>query len=139
TAELSKLGWTVHPQSDGFQFQIKFRRLPPMKKSSTYFRQLHEPFRLHFQGIKDTQGLHELADIDGCTKIEINAGEFTDISELRGFSHLTNLIITQTPINGLATVDLSPLSGLVNLRELNLFSTKATSVEPIAKLVELRT
>jgi Leucine-rich repeat (LRR) protein len=137
--ELSKLGWTVKPESDKIQFEIAFKPLPPMKDSAAYFRQLSKPFQLRFHGTQGIEGLHELSDIGGCTKIEINAGEFTDISELCGFSNLTNLIITQTPLSGFGTVDLSPLSKLTNLSELNLFSTRATDIAPIIKLTELRT
>src|SRR2546423_1325285 len=90
---LSRLGWTVKPEADHILFEIALKPLPPMKETADYFRRLHKPFRFHFQSITDIQGLHELADIPECTKIEINAGEFTDISELRGFSNLTTLII----------------------------------------------
>ena len=138
-AQLSELGWTVRPGTDSIQFEIANKPLPPMKESAAYFGQLKKPFHLHFQGIKGIEGLHHLAGITGCTKIEINAGEFTDISELRSLVNLTSLVISQTPINGLAVVDIAPISSLTNLRELNLFSTKANSIEGFGRLKKLKT
>lgn len=136
-AELSRLGWTVKPGTDDLQFEIASRPLPSMKESAPYFSQMNRPFRLHFQSVPSIEGLHELATIANCTKIEINAGEFFDISELRGFSGLSSLIISQTPINGLAVVDASPLSSLTNLRELNLGDTKIRNIEALARLTHL--
>jgi hypothetical protein len=138
-AQLSELGWTVRPGSSEIQFEIVSKPLPDMRKSAVYFRELQKPFILHFQSVKTIAGLHYLSGIAGCKKIEINAGEFNDISELRGFQHLRSLIISQTPIDGLSTIDLAPLSSMVNIQELNLFSSKLTDLSPISGLVELKT
>jgi Leucine-rich repeat (LRR) protein len=136
---LSELGWTVQPGTTEIQFEVANKPLPDMKASARYFRSLHKPFRLHLQSVNGINGLHLLADINECRKIEINAGEFSDISELRGFSRLASLGISQTPLNALSTVDSSPLSALTSLRELNLYSTRITDLGPIAKLSHLTT
>jgi hypothetical protein len=136
--QLSELGWTVRPGATEVQFEVAGRPIPDIRESAKYFSHLQKPFVLHFQSVKGITGLHELAGISGCRKIEINAGEFADISELRGFIHVTSLIISQTPIDGLSTVDLTPLSSLSGLREVNLFSSKFIDLTPISKLSKLR-
>ena len=138
-ARLADLGWTVKPGQDDILFEVTNRSLPPMQQSSTYLTQLTKPFRLHFQGVEGLQGLHYLANIAGCTNIEINAGEFTDISELGGFSHLNKLVISQVPLNGVGTVDASALSSLVNLRELSLGMTRVRAVDFLAPMKNLKT
>jgi len=134
--KLSDLGWTVKPSPKYVQFEIANKPLPPMRESAASLRQLHKPFRLHFQGVKGIEGLHQLAGTK-CTKVEISAGEFTDISGLLGLTSLTSLIISQTPISGLGIVDLSPVASLSHLRELNLFGTKVTDISSIANLTNL--
>ena len=137
-ARLAGLGWTVKPGQDDILFEIAGGSLPPMQESSTHFAQLNRPFRLHFQSVQGLEGLHYLADVTDCKNIEINAGEFTDISELRGFSHLTKLIISQVPLNGIGTVDSSPLSSLINLQELNLGMTRVRTLDFLASLKTLK-
>lgn len=134
---LSKLGWAVQPGTDAIQFEIANKPLPPMKESAAYFGRLHKPFRLHFQSVKSIEGLRYLATLSNCTKIEINAGEFTDISELRGFKSLTSLVISQTPLNGFGVVDASPISSLINIRELILGSTRVTNLSALIALKKL--
>jgi Leucine Rich repeats (2 copies) len=139
-ARLAALGWTIKPSLDGIQFEIADRALPQMKGSADLFRQLRRPFNLHFQNVTGLEGIHYLSDIEGCTDITISAGEFTDISELRGFTHLPSLGISQVPLNGHGTVDPSPLSSLINLRRLNLNGTRIRSVEfliPLTKITYL--
>jgi len=137
-AHLAGFGWTVKPGPHGILFEIAGSDLPPMEESAKYFAQLNQPFRLHFQSVKNLDGLHYLADIANCSSVEINAGEFTDISELRGFSHLTRLIISQVPLNGVGVVDASALSSLVNLEELSLGMTRVRFAEPLASLKKLK-
>jgi internalin A len=72
-----------------------------------------------------------------CTKIEIDAGEFTDISELRGFDHLDSLTISQVPLSGAGTVDASALASLTNLRQLGL-GAKVRNVGFLAALTHLK-
>lgn len=137
-AELTKLGWTVKPGTDDIQFEIANKPLPSIKESAPYFAQLQKPWYLHFQQVRGIEGLHELATMKGCFKIEINAGEFSDISELNGFDHLTTLTISQTPLNGLSVVDATPLSSLISLHKLNLYSTKVRDAKFLARLTELQ-
>lgn len=137
-ARLAELGWTVKPGQNDVLFEITSAALPPMQESATYFAQLKRPFRLHFQSVKSLDGLHYLADLPECTSIEIGAGEFTDISELRGFTHLTKLGIGQVPLNGLGVVDPAPLSSLVNLQELILGMTRIRDSGFLANLTSLR-
>lgn len=137
-AQLSDLGWTVRPGSSEVQFEIANKALPDMHDSAFYFRQLQKPFVLHLQSVKTIAGLHYLSSVANCKKIEISAGEFNDVSDLRGFQHLKSLIISQTPIDGLSTIDLTPISSLNSLRELNLFSSKFTDLSPIGGLIKLQ-
>jgi len=134
---LSEIGWTVRPGVTDIGFEIASKPIPDMEASAACFKELRKPFRLHFQLVKSIGGLHLLAGIGGCTKIEISAGEFADISELDGLSQITSLSISQTPIDGLSTINLSPISSLNSLRELNLFSSKFTDLGPISKLSKL--
>jgi Leucine Rich repeats (2 copies) len=137
-ARLTELGWTVKPGESDILFEVVDRSLPPMKESASYFAQLHKPFRLHFQQVKGLEGLHYLADIKDCTRIEINAGEFTDISQLHGFGHLTSLIISQVPLNGVGIVDAAALSSMSNLEELNLNHTRIRSSDFLVSLPKLK-
>jgi hypothetical protein len=137
-AQLAVLGWSLQHQPSGIQFVVSGAGpLPSMKESAIYFVQLRNPFSLIFSGTNGIEGLHYLSDLSNCEEIAVSAGTFTDISELRGFNHLRALQISQTPINGLATVDLSPLSSLTNLRKLNLFGTKATTIQSLGNLKSL--
>jgi hypothetical protein len=135
---LSELGWTVKPEAGETLFEISNKRLPDMQESAKYFRLLHRPFHLQLGGVLGIEGLHYLKGTHGCTQIGISAGEFTDLSELGQLDGLTKLVISQTPLSGLSTVDITPLSSLTRLEELNLFGTKVTDVSPLAKLAHLR-
>jgi len=137
-AQLAHLGWTVKPGDNDILFEVANRSLPPMKESAAHFTQLRKPFTLHFQSVKSLDGLHWLADVKSCSKIEINAGEFTDISELHGFAHLTSLIISQVPLNGDGVVDASALASLTNLELLSLNSTRVRFADFLAPLKKLK-
>lgn len=126
---LAGLGWTVNPTQDIIQFELVGKPLPPMKESTEYFVRLDKPFKLYLHSMASLEGLHHLADVPGCKDIEINAGEFTDISELHGFSHLTRLAILQVPLTGTGTVDVSILSSLTALRELKLEDTRIRNLQ----------
>lgn len=108
-----------------------------MEQSAAYFKRLAKPFTIHLQQVTGLQGLHYLAGIAGCTKIEINAGEFTDLSELQSLSQLTSLIIAQLPLEGTGRVDVAPLASLVNLKELSIGSVKTDSIKGFESLVHL--
>jgi hypothetical protein len=140
-ARLAALGWTVQPSQAGqdqIQFAVSSKPLPPMKESSDFFRQLRAPFRLQFQLVKSIDGLHYLSGIQQLIAIGINAGEFTDLSELHSLTSLESLDISQTPYNGRESVDISPLASLINLHRLHIGDTKATSLEPLRNLKKLR-
>jgi hypothetical protein len=138
-ARLTELGWTVRPSKEDYIFEIAGQSLPAMQPSAAYFKQLRKPFRLHFQSVKGLEGLHYLADAEGCKTIEISAGEFTDISELGNLTHLTKLVISQVPLSGVGTVDGSPLASLINLEELNLNITRVRAVDFLSSLTHLKT
>jgi len=138
-ASLAELGWTVKSGLNEIQFQVSGTALPPMEQSAVYFRRLNKPFDLQLGQVIGLNGLHYLSDIPGCTKIEISAGEFTDISELRGFSHLIDLGISQLPLNGYQTVDSAPLASLTNLQVLRLGSTKIRSTTFLSNLKHIKT
>lgn len=137
-ARLAELGWSVKSGVDSIQFGISNAALPSMKESAIHFGQLSKPFTLHFQQVAGLEGLHHLSSMQGCTKIEIGAGEFTDISELAGFGHLKTLVIGQLPLNGTGTVDLAPLASLTNLELLGLNSVRARNVEALRPLKNLK-
>jgi hypothetical protein len=137
-ARLAEMGWTVKPSQEDILFEINGGSLPAMQESATYFAQLHKPFRLHFQSVKSLGGLHYLSGISDCTNIEINAGEFTDVSELQGFTNLTKLVISQVPLNGVGVVDASPLASLINLQELVLGMTRIRDADFLVSLTKLK-
>lgn len=128
-AALARLGWTVKTTAEAIQFEVVSAPLPSMEKSSEYFVQLDRPFKLRLQSVLSLEGLHRLANVPSCVDIEISAGEFTDISELRDFSHLTRLVILQVPLNGTGVVDPSILSSLTALQELQLNDTRISNLK----------
>lgn len=138
-AHLAELGWTVKPNDTAIIFEVMARPLPPMKESANYFAQLSKPFRVHLQQLPSIEGLHHLAGIANFTNLEINAGEFTDVADIGKLTQLTKLGISQVPLNGSGVVDASPLSSLVNLRELNLHSTRLRKTDFLTTLTHLVT
>jgi Leucine-rich repeat (LRR) protein len=138
-ARLAELGWTIKPGENSIRFEIASRALPPMEQSANLFRQIKQPFDLVLQSVPSLDGLHYLSNVDSCTQIAISAGEFTDISELHDFTHVSGLFISQVALNGLGTVDPSPLSSLTNLQKLGLHSTRIRSVNALSGLTKLRT
>jgi Leucine-rich repeat (LRR) protein len=137
-AHLAELGWSVKPGPDSIQFGIANGPLPPMKESAAYFGQLSKPYNLALQQVTGLDGLHYLSQVKGLTKIEIGAGGFTDISELKDFTELKTLTIGQLPLNGTATVDLAPLATMTSLETLVLSMVRAKSVEALAPLTKLK-
>jgi Leucine-rich repeat (LRR) protein len=137
-AKLTELGWTVKPSDTEILFEVNARPLPPMKESARYFSEIKRPFKLHFQQIPSLDGLHFISDIEECKNIEIGASGFTDLSELRGFSYLETLIISQTPFEKTQVLDPTPLSSLVNLRFLNLNMSRVRSSDFLASLKNLQ-
>jgi Leucine-rich repeat (LRR) protein len=138
-ARLAELGWTVKPGNDEILFEVNARPLPPMRESATYLSEIKRPFKLHFQQVPSLDGMHFIADLPECKNIEFNAGGFADLSELSGFAHLENLIISQVPFEKTQVIDPSPLASLVNLRSLSLNMSRIRSSDFLVSLKNLRT
>jgi len=137
-AHLSMLGWTIKPDPAGTYFQISSVPLPDMEQSAFYFKQYSKPFKIQLQLVSSLNGLHYLSGLTNCVEIQVNAGEFTDLSELSRFVHLKSLAISQVPINGSGVVDLAPLSGLIALTNLNLGSVNTRSITPLSGLHNIK-
>ena len=136
-ASLAELGWTIKPTLETIQFELRGGSLPSMKESAKHFAALDKSFSIEISLVKDLKGLHYISKIAGCSKIYISGGEFTDISELDGFSYLTSLSIRQIPLNKLDTVDASPLFSLKQLERLNLYNTKIRDLNFLSSLIHL--
>jgi len=138
TAHLMELGWTVKPEPDVTMFEVWSKPIPSMEESAKYFSQLNKPFKLHFQQVTGLGGLHLLASNPLCNTISVSAGEFGDISELKGFSNLTHLNISQLPLNSTdIVVETSPLASLVNLEELGLGMSRVRNIDFVRSLPKL--
>jgi Leucine-rich repeat (LRR) protein len=137
-ARLAALGWAVQQQKDGYLFSAS-NQLPDMKEAAAYFRQLDKPFQLQLQSLKNLDGLHFLSDVTGCSQVGISAGSFTDAGELGGFTNLKVLHLSQTPSNSRDAFDASSLRALINLTDLNLYSTRTRSAEFLSGMTKLET
>jgi Leucine-rich repeat (LRR) protein len=134
---LSALGWTVKRDGKLVQFEIANSPLPNMVKSATYFKEILEPFRLHFQNVPNLSGLNHLYSTKQCQEIAVNASDLTDIKELGGFVHLKRLEIAQVPITTRSDIDSAPLAALVNLTSLVLNSSRVSDVTPVSRMPQL--
>ena len=88
--------------------------------------------------IRKTLGLADDATItvaDMRQLIELDAQE-SDISELTGLEHATNLEKLRLFENSIS--DISPLSKLTNLTFLNIFDNSISDISPLSKLTNLR-
>jgi hypothetical protein len=137
-ARLSALGWTIKPDPKNTTFQISGAALPDMEQSAVYFKNYAKPFNVQLQNVPSLSGLDSLSGLNNCTGIQISAGDFTDISELSGFTHLQSLEMSQIPLNGTAVVDLTPLRGLIDLTNLNLSMVRTRTIAPIAGLINIK-
>jgi Leucine-rich repeat (LRR) protein len=136
-AQLAELGWGVQPQKDGIRFELSSRPLPSMGRSAELFHKVGVQFSIQLQGLPSLDGLHYLSGTDELNTLGISAGTFNDISEIKDLRSLTELSISQTPIDGRNAVDASPLADLLNLRKLNLYATKIVTVIPLRNLIKL--
>jgi Leucine-rich repeat (LRR) protein len=128
---LSELGWSVQrdEQTGGIQFRIDYKPLPSIQQSVQSFRSLNRPFTLVILGAKTIDGLELLDRIPNFRTLELNAGEFRDISGLSHLTSLTKLVLSQdTNIS-----DISSLSALTNLSDLGL-SGAVTDLTPLENL-----
>lgn len=134
---LSRLGWTVKRADRKLVFEIANSPLPDMAESAAYFRQINEPFRLHFQSVSSLSGLNRLSGVEQCQEIEIGGSDLSDVSELAGFRGLKKLSMAQVPLNARNEIDIAPLGSMVNLESLNLYGSRVTSIESVRKLKQL--
>lgn len=136
-AKLAELGWAVQTRANYDQFSVQ-GMIPPMKESSVYFSQLTKPFQIILGQVANLKDLHYAADAKGCVEINVNSGEFTDISELSEFTHLKRLFITQLPLRNPGVVDGTPLQSLTNLVQLSLFGTRVRNIDFVSNLHDLK-
>ena len=135
-AALARLGWAITKVDGKSQFEVH-RAVPSMQEFSTYFAQLTEPFRLSFINVLGLNDLHYLSNAERCTTITVMLGNFTDISELKGFRYLKNLIIEDLPADKQGVVDASALSSLLSLQTLTLSGSRVRDVEFLASTTKL--
>lgn len=84
-AQLVDLGWSIRSGPEFDQLQSQAPEIPSMARSVPLFEQLVRPFKVTISQPNSIKGLHALSSIVMCKSIEIDAGSFTDISELSGF------------------------------------------------------
>lgn len=137
-ARLALLGWTLRLDPLNYKFEIAHKDLPAMDESAKYFAPLRKPIQLTLQSVKDLTGLHFLSHVRQINGMTISASEFTDLSELQGFRHLTSLMVTQTPLNGKGIVDASVIGKLTNLQVLSLNMSRVRDVDFLRNLTNLR-
>ena len=92
----------------------------------------------------ENRGIHDLTGLQFATNLSrLNLGEgwkegkgnqISDLSPLAGLVNLRNLSIWDSPVS-----DLSPLKGLKNLTRLVFSRTQVSDLSPIAGLINLRT
>jgi len=154
---LTNLGWTVNPggANKALQFNDNYSHIS-MRKSAAYFCALKKDFMIVIVGAKDTDGASGLRNAEHLKKLEFDAPEFSNISELRDLRNLESLGISQTstlsdisPLEGLTGLkelalgsagirDLSPIRGLHNLTSLQIAGTLVSDLSPITSLHSLR-
>lgn len=83
-------------------------------------------------GISDLTGLEYAVNLTNLT-LQSSSG-ITDLTPLTGLKKLSNLNLA-----GCGAVDLTPLAGLTNISYLNLSGTPATALSPLSGLVNMRT
>lgn len=136
---LAQLGWGVKDTPDGTTFEIANKELPNMEQSVRYFRVLQKKFQLHFQQVPSIAGLHFLIGVNKCFRIEISASNINSLSELKGMSSLSHLVVAQTPFTDLSDLNIDAVSSLVNLETLVLNMSRVRSIEPVRRLRKLST
>lgn len=135
---LSQLGWAVKRDGKLLQFEVANSSLPNMVESATYFNDIREPFRLHFQSVPSLAGLEHLSGIGQCQEVVINASDITGISEIAGFVHLRRLTIGQVPLNTRLDIDSAPLAALVNLEQLSLYGSRFADLAFVGRMSKLK-
>ena len=136
-AALTRLGWVITKVDGQFQFEVH-GAAPSMRELSTYFVQLTEPFRLRLINVLGLNDLHYLSNVERCTTIAVVQGNFTDNSELKGFSYLkVSHYSRPVPTDKQGIVDASPLSSMLSLQTLDLGGSRIRDVEFLASTAKL--
>jgi len=92
--------------------------------------------RMEQEGNSALQGISDLTCLEHLELSAFNDGEYINITELSALSGLTNLKVLDlkaTPVS-----DLSPIAGLTSLEQLDLIDTDVSSLSPIANLKKLK-
>lgn len=136
-AKLAELGWAVQTRGDLDQFSTQ-GVVPSMQESSMYFAKLTKPFEIVLGQVVNLKDLHYAATSENLLQINIDSGEFTDISELGKFVNLRWLFVTQLPLTGSGIVDGTPLRSLANLGQLSLSGTRVRNIDFISNFHRLK-
>jgi Leucine Rich repeats (2 copies) len=143
-AELTDLGWEVHPGAKGEttfgltdQGEITFRlddqpRWSRWSESASAFRRLRGPFHVDVSPhVYSFIGIELLRNAT-ISSLNLSGTLVTDLSPLRNLKNLTSLHLRRTQIT-----DLRPLSELKSLKELDLNDTKVSDLRPLSGLNSL--
>ncbi len=79
--------------------------------------------------LRNQIGLDFLSDVG---RIDIYGTQASDLTPLSGLTNLRWLMLEGTPVS-----DLAPLAGMTNLRALSLDSTQASDLTPLARMTSL--
>ena len=135
---LARLGWNIKRDAeDSMLFEIVNKPLPNMEESANYLRALNKPFQLHLQQVSSVAGFTFLSGINNCIRLEINASDIEDLSELRGLAGLRTLIISQTPFSVRHQLNISAIASLMNIETINLNGSRVNNLEPLRGLMKL--
>jgi Leucine-rich repeat (LRR) protein len=89
----------------------------------------------------ESSGIKNIAGLEHCTNLQdlsLGCNPITDISPLSGLTNLQNLNLNDaTPFRHSQITDISPLSGLTNLQSLGLACLPITDISPLSGLTNL--
>ena len=134
---LAHLGWGIKDEKDATVFEVANKALPDGEQSAKYFGGLKKPFRLQLQQVPSLAGLHHLAGIKNCFRIDIGASNINSLSELSGMTNLRELAVGQTPFTDLGDLDISAVSTLANLDNLVFTNSRVRTIDSVRKLRKL--
>lgn len=131
---LSALGWQIQPgEGNRIQFSDIYKHIS-IRQSAPYFCVLDRPFNVNIVGAKSLDGLDGLRNAKHLVRLDLNAAEVNDLSELRYLHNIQIFVMGQTAGH---VSDLSPLRGLTNLKELGLDSAAIRDLTPIQGLTNI--
>ncbi len=136
-ARLTKQGWKRQVENGTEFFELSNQPLPDMREATAAFVALGRPIALRLQTIPDLSGLNLLGMANVCDDIWIGASNLTSVDDLRTFTHLKKLGISQVPFDNGGYVDLSPLGDLKELKTLNLNADRPISTDFLSHLTGL--